>query len=99
MAYVPDRHLAPFLEPFLPFPTGALCFDAYDLGSGGILPAEHPHENKLHHVAVKEEELRPPVALRAVHGLHAARRGGRGGVREEDVFEGTELAGLSSDGT
>lgn len=68
-----------------------LCFYAYDLGSGGILPAEHPHKDKLHHVAVEEEELRPAISLRAVDRLHAACWGRRGGVREEDIFEGTEL--------
>lgn len=49
-----------------------LCFDAYNLGGGRILPAEHPHEDELHHVAVKEEKLRSPVSLRAVDCLHAA---------------------------
>lgn len=55
------------------------------------MPAKHPHEDKLHHVAVKEEELCSAVSLRAVDRLHAACRRGRG-VGEQDVFEGTELA-------
>ena len=69
-----------------------LRFYTYHLGSGRILPAEHPHEDELHHVTVKEEELCPPVSLRAVDRLHAACRGGRGRVWKKDVFEGTELA-------
>lgn len=56
------------------------------------MPAEYPHENKLHHVAVEEEKLCTPVSLCAIDGLHAACWGGRGGVGEENVFEGTELA-------
>ena len=72
-----------------------LCFYTYHLGSGRILPAEHPHKDELHHVTVEEEELCPPVSLRAVHRLHATRRGGRGGVWEKDVFKGTELAGVN----
>ena len=73
-----------------------LCFYTYHLGSGRILPTEHPHEDELHHVTVKEEELCPPVSLRAVDRLHAACRGGRGGVWKKDVFEGSELAGVNA---
>ena len=72
-----------------------LCFYTYHLGSGRILPAEHPHEDELHHVTVKEEELCPPVSLRAVDRLHATCWGGRGGVWKKDVFEGSELAGVN----
>ena len=77
-------------------PTVPLCFDAYNLGSGRILPAEHPHEDKLHHVAVEEEELCSPISLRTVDRLHAACWGRRRGVRQEDVLEGTELVEVSA---
>ena len=82
------------LWPLLLLIMHALCFDAHHLGSGRILPAEHPHEDELHHVAVKEKELCSSVSLRAVDRLHAA-CWGRRGVGEEDVFEGTELAAVS----
>lgn len=65
--FLPPRALPAVVNRFMP-----LYFDAYNLGGGRILPAEHPHENKLHHIAVKEEELCSPVSLRAVDGLHAA---------------------------
>ena len=63
-----------------------LCFYAYNLGSGRILPAEHPHEDKLHHVAVEEEELCSPIPLRAVDRLHAA-----AGEEEEESGRRTYL--------
>ena len=68
-----------------------LCFDAYNFCGGRILPAEHPHEDELHHVAVEEEELCSSVPRGAVDGLHATCGGRRGGVGKEDVFEGSEL--------
>ena len=70
--YIPHRTLLPSSSPSYPSPIRVLCFYAYNLGRGRILPAEHPHEDKLHDVAVKEEELRSPVSLRAVDRLHAA---------------------------
>lgn len=85
IAHKPCSHPSHSNTPYL------LCFYAYHLGSGRILPAEHPHKDKLHHVAVEEEELRPAISLRAVDRLHAACWGRRGGVREEDIFKGTEL--------
>ena len=60
------------------------------LRTNTILPTQHPHEHKLHDAAVERQELRPSVALRARERLHAA-AGGGGGVREEDVFQGTHL--------
>ena len=71
-----------------------LCFYAYNFCGGRILPAEHPHEDKLYHVAVEEEKLCSSVARGAIDGLHAACWGRRGGVGKEDVFEGTKLEGF-----
>ena len=71
-----------------------LCFYTYNFCGGRILPAEHPHEDELHHVTVEEEELCSSVPRSAVDGLHAACWGRRGGVGKEDVFEGTELEGF-----
>lgn len=93
--YVYHRPLLPPFEPFRPLPIGALCFYANNLGSGGLLPAEHPHEDELHHVAVEEKELCPAVSLRPVDRLHTACRRGRG-VGEQDVFQRTELAEFSA---
>lgn len=56
-----------------------------------LSPRKNPHEEKLHNVRVKEEELRPLVALGPRVGLHRT-AGATRGFGKENVFQGSHLA-------